>query len=590
MSSAAAPHDPLQDRTLAVETPEHVSIDYPLAGLGSRFAALLLDLVLVGLLLLAPLIPVLIATRLGAFDGLVAALWIAYSFAVLWGYFFLHEAFRDGQTPGKRRLSIRVVMDRGQAITVEAAAIRNLVRVVDLMGFGLVGGLVMLVGRRAQRLGDVAASTVVVRELPTEFPDAAAVPADAAAPRLHDAAFAAVEKYVDRRDALEERVRDSIALELARRLFAVEPHRAGETADDYLVRFHAEERARRLAARLGAGAGSAAALSLLRVKRERWEEFRAIASRAAKRGLAPMDDEAVGDFAARYRELTADLARARTYRASPATVYALERLVGAGHNLLYRPARRSLRRAAGWVARGFPGLVRRRWLPISLAAALLYGPGVASYAWLRLHPELERQMVSGAMVARADEAPARRAAGSGYIDPPSLGHAFMSSAIISNNIQVSFLAFAGGAAAGIGTAAVLVINGLHLGSVLAVYRNREALDVIGVFVLPHGVIELTAICIAGGAGLWLGSGLLLPGRRRRLDAFAERGKEAVALIAGVCVLLVCAGFIEGFVSPARIPDAVKLAVAAAAALALFAWLATAGRSAPSGGVTAPRAA
>jgi len=103
---------------------------------------------------------------------------------------------------------------------------------------------------------------------------------------------------------------------------------------------------------------------------------------------------------------------------------------------------------------------------------------------------------------------------------------------------------------------------------------------IGLFVLPHGIIELTAICIAGGAGLWMGSGLLLPGEKTRLAAFAERAKEAVFLIAGVAMLLVVAGLIEGFISPSKISPPAKLAVAALAAAALVLYLARAGRAAP----------
>jgi uncharacterized membrane protein SpoIIM required for sporulation/uncharacterized RDD family membrane protein YckC len=578
----APDRDLLQDRTREVETPEHVSIEYPLAGLGSRFAALLLDLLVVAALLAAgPLLVLLVAAvsnvSAGLVPGVLAAILMLYSFAVVWGYFFWFEAFRDGQTIGKRWMSIRVVMEGGYPITVEAAAIRNLIRMIDVQGLGAVGGFVMLLHPRAKRLGDLAAGTVVVRELPVDFPEVADLPAAAAAPRLPDPAFAALEKYVDRRDALARETRDAIATELAPRLHALEPPREKESPDAYLVRFHAEERARRLAARLGERAGSAAALSLLRAKRDRWERFRRDAAAVRRRGLASLGEDAVGEFAGRYRELTADLARARTYGASAQTIYALERLVGAGHNLFYRPARQSARRAWAWLAGGFPRLVRRRWKPVVASALLLFAPAILGYALLRLRPEHERRLVPSEMIARADEAPARRDSGAGYIDVPQLGHGFLSSAIISNNVQVSFIAFGMGVTAGILTALVLVVNGLHLGSVLAVFHNRDVLDVIGTFVLPHGVIELTAICIAGGAGLWMGSGLLLPGRLARRAAFAERAREAVSLIAGVVVMLVLAGLIEGFVSPARIDGSVKLAFSAVAAFALVLYLTTAGR-------------
>jgi uncharacterized membrane protein SpoIIM required for sporulation len=275
------------------------------------------------------------------------------------------------------------------------------------------------------------------------------------------------------------------------------------------------------------------------------------------------------------------------------TVFALERLVGAGHNLLYRPGKQSLRKAWRWIAAGFPELARRRWLPIAVASALLYLPAAGVYVFLRLRPEYERQLTSPVIIQRAEDAPARRAAGTGYVDVPSLGSGFMSSAIIANNVQVSFLAFATGVTAGILTALVLVVNGINLGSALAVYANRHVLDVIGIFVLPHGIIELTAICIAGGAGIWMGSAILLPGRKTRRAAFAERAKESVALIGGVAAMLLIAGTIEGFVSPSRLPDEVKVVFAEATAVALVVYFWRAGRrreASPAGEVTARRAA
>ncbi len=582
------PPDVLQDRTMEVETPEHVSIEYPLAGLGSRFAALLADFTIILLLLIGGMILAgFAANALSLSPGTVMAFLVLYSFVLFWGYFFLQEAFRDGLTLGKKLLSIRVVMDGGYPITLEAAAIRNLIRIVDLIGGGLVGGFFMLLSRRAKRLGDMAASTVVVRELPVQFPEVAEIPESAAPPRLSPEAFLALEKYIERRSALAMPARQRIARDISQRLFPLEKILQGETEDQYLVRFHAEESARHLAAHMGGRAGSVHALSLIRSKRERWEEFRRIFQKARWRKLSLEGENAVSNFAARYRELSADLARARTYGASPETIYALERLVGAGHNLFYRPAQQSIRRALDFVARGFPRLVRKRWIPVMIAAVFLYLPTFLSYSLLRARPELEPQMVPVEMIARAEEAPGRRAGGAGYIDVP-LSHGFLASAIISNNLQVSFLAFGLGVTAGIGTLLILIVNGLHLGSVLAIFHNREVLDVIGLFVLPHGIIELTAICIAGGAGIWMGSGLLLPGRKTRMAAFSERAREAVYLIAGVILLLICAGLIEGFISPVQFASPLKLGFSALAAAALAGYLLTAGRGKDQ--VKAPRAA
>ncbi len=591
---ASASTDPLGHQTMRVETPEHVAIEYPLAGLGSRFAALCADGLVLCVLLLG--VPLVVALLLAAFDassffgdGLLLGLFVVYAFAVSWGYFLLFEALSDGQTPGKRLLSIRVVMEGGYPVTPAASTIRNLLRFVDLQPFPccLFGGFCMLLSKQGKRLGDMAAGTVVVRELPIEFPEIQEVSTTAAAPRLSEAAYRALEAYVDRAQELESGTRTRLARTLWSKLpedvrrEASPNFASGWTLDDAigerLAALYAEESARRHSARLSLRAGSAAAATLLRQKRARWEDFRRSVGSIRRRGLRSQDGDAVAEFAARYREVSADLARARTYGASAGTLFALERLVGAAHNLFYRPASRSAAGVWRFLARDFPRLFRARWKPIAVAALLLYGPAVGVFVLLRAHPEYEVELAGAEIIGRAEQA---RAEGSDYRDTLGfwLGSEFLSSLLIANNVQVSFLVFAGGALACLGSIGVLTFNGLSLGAALAVFANRDVLHVIGLFVLPHGVIELTAICIAGGAGLWMGSGLLLPGRSPRGVAFAARAKEAVLLLGGVAFLLVVAGLIEGYVSPSRLPSAVKLAVAAAAASGLVLYLGAAGRS------------
>jgi uncharacterized membrane protein SpoIIM required for sporulation len=146
-------------------------------------------------------------------------------------------------------------------------------------------------------------------------------------------------------------------------------------------------------------------------------------------------------------------------------------------------------------------------------------------------------------------------------------------------VQVTFMAFAGGILAGLGSAWILLLNGVMLGSVVAAFANvGQALHLL-TFVLPHGVIELTAICISGGAGLWMGSAFLLPGRRTRREVLVTRGREAVSLIGGTALMLVIAGLIEGFISPSELPREVKLTLAAFFALAMVAYFVFAGHGA-----------
>lgn len=566
----ARPLDPLAYSTLRVETPENVAIEFPLAGLGSRFAALLVD----GTCITAALLAVWLVT-----GGQGAALLVA-SVALTWGWFALFEAFADGQTPGKRLLSVRAVMDGGYPLTLRAAAVRNLLRIVDLQpGVScLLGGFSMLLSRQGKRLGDHAAGTVVVRELPIRFPEVARHAESLAPPRLSDEAFGALERFGERSAQLSVAARERVAGELLRRLPQdLRGDGEGGTRSGVLRRLLEEESARRHAARRSLATGSAAATRLLGRKREAWLAFRASVRAVRARGLRRLDGDGVADFAARYRELAADLARARTYGASPGTLFALERLAGAAHNLFYRPATASVLGVGRFLAAGFPRLVRRLWRPIAVSTLLLYGPALVGYAALVLAPQHERAVGGLEMVARAEDV---RATGGDYSDAIGLwmGSDVLASALIANNVQVAFLAFAAGALAGLGTVVILVTNGLHLGSALAVFANRGVLSSIGAFIAPHGFVELSAICIAGGAGLWMGSGLLLPGRLPRPAAFAQRARDAVALVGGVAAMLVVAGVIEGAVSPARIPPGAKHAVGALMAALTVLYFARAGRA------------
>ena len=123
------------------------------------------------------------------------------------------------------------------------------------------------------------------------------------------------------------------------------------------------------------------------------------------------------------------------------------------------------------------------------------------------------------------------------------------------------------------TCFVLVTNGQSIGAVLGLYFSKGIGSLIIAFIAPHGVLELTAICIAGGAGLLLGAAFIIPGDRTRRRALVENGKRSITLVAGATFLLVGAGIIEGFISPIPWwPLELKLTVCAVTALLLYAYL------------------
>ena len=159
------------EERLSVDTPESVSFGYLIAGVGSRFIAALIDMVILTLVVIALFCSVgalsnVIYTNLGSGVGtLVVALSILIIFGLTWGYHILFELAWNGQTPGKRMTGLRVIRTDGTPITVVDSLIRNLVRVIDFMPLYYAIGLVtMFLNDQSRRLGDLAAGTLVVRE------------------------------------------------------------------------------------------------------------------------------------------------------------------------------------------------------------------------------------------------------------------------------------------------------------------------------------------------------------------------------------------------------------------------------------------
>src|SRR3984957_9769721 len=171
-------YDPAAGEKLIIETPEQTSIEFPLAGIGSRFLAILIDSLIQGAVLFASLL-VFVLLGVGLSDvgldrfananvWLVAILIFVY-FLMMYGYFILFETIWNGQTPGKRLTHIRVIKDSGQPITAIDSFARNLLRLVDQLpvAYGI-GVLCAWISPQSKRLGDYVAGTVLVHEKPFE--------------------------------------------------------------------------------------------------------------------------------------------------------------------------------------------------------------------------------------------------------------------------------------------------------------------------------------------------------------------------------------------------------------------------------------
>jgi uncharacterized membrane protein SpoIIM required for sporulation len=258
---------------------------------------------------------------------------------------------------------------------------------------------------------------------------------------------------------------------------------------------------------------------------ERWAAFAARLAVARRRGLAALPEEELSRFAADYRDAAADLARLTTALdgRDDDDAFRLGRLVAEGHNLLYRRGRGRPGAAAHYLTRGLPAAVVGAWRPVAVAALLLFGPMLVSAVSVARAPARAAAVLPEGMLRRAAGSAERARRGTGYIEDPELFRPVMAGGIIANNVQVTFVAFAAGVTAGVGTALALVLNGVSIGGVFGLYASHGTLPLLLAFVAPHGVLELSAIAVAGGAGLLLAAAILLPGARTRRDALAENG-------------------------------------------------------------------
>jgi uncharacterized RDD family membrane protein YckC len=156
---------PLPDSELVIATPERVSFDYQVAGLGTRAIAQLIDLLILGGILFAVLLFGVAAGAMSGSQTIGTLIEIIGAFIVIFGYFWVSEALWSGQTIGKKAFRLRAVGDRGEPLTFMQAGIRNVVRIVDFLPYGYgVGFVVMFANGKGKRLGDLAAGTIVVKD------------------------------------------------------------------------------------------------------------------------------------------------------------------------------------------------------------------------------------------------------------------------------------------------------------------------------------------------------------------------------------------------------------------------------------------
>jgi uncharacterized membrane protein SpoIIM required for sporulation len=296
-----------------------------------------------------------------------------------------------------------------------------------------------------------------------------------------------------------------------------------------------------------------------------WTRLENLVDRAGRRGVRTLSHLELQELGLLYRQTASDLATVREDATSKQLAAYLNQLLGSAHNQIYMGRKPKVSGLVGFYRYTYPAIFRSVWRQTALATIIFFVTGIA--AWLvTIHdPAFASRLLGPEMM--------------GYIERHEMWtksvvtiKPLASSGIMTNNLTVAFMTFASGITAGVGTLWMMVLNGINIGVVgAATWRAGMALQLWS-FVAAHGVLELPAIFIAGGAGFEIARGMLFPGLLPRRDSLAQAGGRASRLMLGTVPLLIVAGVIEAFFSPTDAPVWMKFALAAVLFTALVAYL------------------
>jgi uncharacterized membrane protein SpoIIM required for sporulation len=307
-----------------------------------------------------------------------------------------------------------------------------------------------------------------------------------------------------------------------------------------------------------------------------WDSLQSWLNALERQPKRTLRQEQALDFPPSYRRLCHHLALARGRGYSHEVTERLQRIVQQGHRVLYRPPAPRWHRVAAFLVAGFPRLVRAQWRCMLAAALLFYVPALLVLGLMQWRPELAHTVFSSAQLAQFEKMydPTNAHIGrSSGTDLQMFGYYVM------NNVSIAFRTFASGLFFGVGAIYVLGANGVLIGGIAG---HLTAIGYGGPFwrfVVGHSAFELSALVIAGGAGLQLGLTLLMPGRQRRGPALVAAGWIGAQLALGAFAMLLMAAFIEAYWSSiASLPDAVKFGSGALLWVLVLGWLWRGGRA------------
>ena len=291
----------------------------------------------------------------------------------------------------------------------------------------------------------------------------------------------------------------------------------------------------------------------IKLNSDTWRELETLSTIINKKGLKILPSKNVKEFLSIFRKCCQHLAYARTHYPSSSVVSYLNSLINKCHSHVYATKKISPGILFKYITQDFPKLLKEyRWFTI--CATSFFAVGVLlSMILVLVNVDNSSIFLPENLIATIK---------SGKSGGGQWNYPLMSSYIMVNNISVSLKAFVMGITLGIGTAYVLFSNGALLGALTAlVYTYGNPMNYWSL-ILPHGIIELTAIFISGAAGLIIAKSILLPGEYSRRHSLIRGAKESISLIIGIIFMLIIAGIIEGFFTPLNISAISKLIFAA----------------------------
>jgi uncharacterized membrane protein SpoIIM required for sporulation len=302
-------------------------------------------------------------------------------------------------------------------------------------------------------------------------------------------------------------------------------------------------------------------------RRPRWLELEAGLTRADRGQLRSLTAAEIERMALLYRHAVSDLSLARREFPGAAITEYLNGLCGRAHVVLHRGRAPRLGQVRRFFISGVPRAFRANRAYFAVSLGVMVAGVLAGWFAYALRPDLRAALVPHSLF---DEL-----AKGNSVDVSS--PALVSSGIFTSNMRVALIMFIFGVCLGIPTVLLLFFNGWMLGTLGASVHAGGYDFAFWTLIIPHGILELSIIIAAGGAGLRLGDAILRPGQRTRSRALQEAAEGILGMVAGIVILLILAGITEGFISPSALPAWFKITWGVTLGMLFYSWLIFGGR-------------